>query len=417
MTTPLALLGGTPAVTAPAPHFTWPPIDGRAVSAVARQLESAVSIYDRSGVIAELEDALRAYFGARHAVLTASGTAALYDLYAACRIRPGDEVIVPAYTFFATVTPLLHLGAIPVLADCDDRGNLDPADVARKITERTSGIVVTHMWGVPADTAALRTLADAHELVLLEDGSHAHGASSRGRKIGTFGRGAAFSMNGPKPLSAGEGGFILTDDDETYYGALLHGQYNKRCRNEIPAEHPMRSFAVTGMGLKHRIHPLAASIALGQLDRLDEYLEGRAQIAAYLLEHLDGIPGIHVPKLDKALRASWYGLILQYQPDELGGLPVERYHEALLAEGCTEADRPGSTCPLNLLPLFQNPGELFPTHKGTFAHQPGDFPQAEAFHAGAIKLPVWHREEDMRLVKQYVDAFRKVSANYRSLLG
>jgi dTDP-4-amino-4,6-dideoxygalactose transaminase len=417
MTSPLALFGGTAAVTAPTPHFTWPPIDGRAVSAVVSQLQSAVSIYDRSGVIAELEDALRCYFGARHAVLTASGTAALYDLYAACRIRPGDEVIVPAYTFFATVTPLLHLGAIPVLADCDERGNLDPADVARRITQRTSGIVVTHMWGVPADAAALRTLADAHELFFLEDGSHAHGASSRGRKIGTFGRGAAFSMNGPKPLSAGEGGFILTDDDETYYDALLHGQYNKRCRNEIPAEHRMYPFAVTGMGLKHRIHPLAASIALGQLDRLDEYLEGRTQIAAYLLEHLDGIPGIRVPKPDKAMHPSWYGLVLQYQPDELDGLPAGRYHDALLAEGCAEADRPGSTCPLNLLPLFQDPGELLPAHKGTFAYQPGDFPQAEAFHAGAIKLPVWHREEHMRLAGQYVEAFRKVSASYRSLLG
>jgi hypothetical protein len=107
---------------------------------------------------------------------------------------------------------------------------------------------------------------------------------------------------------------------------------------------------------------------------------------------------------------------LQYQPDELDGLPVERYHEALLAEGCAEADRPGSTCPLNLLPLFQDPGELFPAHKGIFAYQPGDFLHAEAFHAGAIKLPVWHLEEDTRLVEQYVEAFRKVSANYRGLL-
>lgn len=92
---------------------------------------------------------------------------------------------------------------------------------------------------------------------------------------------------------------------------------------------------------------------------------------------------------------NWYGLVLQYQPDELGGLPAGRYHEALLAEGCTEAGRPSSTCPLNLLPLFQDPGELSPAHKGTFACRPGDFPRAEAFHAGAIKLPVWHREQDM----------------------
>lgn len=417
MTSPLALLGGTPAVSAPAPHFTWPPVNDKTASAVVNQLATAVSIYDRSGVIAELENALRGYFGVRHALLASSGTAALYDLYAACRIQPGDEVICPAYTFFATVTPLLHLGAMPVLADCDENGNLDPADAARKITAQTRVIVVTHMWGIPADMTAIRELATSRGLLLLEDGSHAHGASIGGQKAGTAGGGSAFSMNGPKPLSAGEGGFLLTHDDETYYRALLHGHYNKRCRSEIPAGHEMRPFAVTGVGLKHRVHPLAASIALDQLGHLDDYLDGRAQIAAYLLEHLKDTPGIRVPQPGATLRPSWYGLILKYQPAELGGLPIERYHEALLAEGCAEADRPGSTCPLNLLPLFQDPSGLFPAYEGKFAYRPGDFSGAEAFHAGAIKLPVWHREEDISLARQYVEGFRKVSAHHRDLLA
>ena len=416
MTSPLALLGGTPAVTQPGPHFTWPPVDGQTAAMVAGQLGTAVSIYDRSGIIADLEDQLAGYFGVRHAVLTSSGTAALYDLYAARRIRPGEEVIVPAYGFYATVMPLLHLGAIPVLADCDPNGNLDPADAARRITARTTCIVVTHMWGVPADMPALRALADAHGLALLEDASHAHGARIGERKAGTFGDGAAFSMNGPKPLSAGEGGFVLTGDDETYYRVLLHGQYNKRCRSEIPKDHPLYRYAVTGMGLKHRIHPLAASIATGQLHRLEEYLKGRAQVAAYLTGQLRDLPGIDVPQHASTLHPSWYGLILRYRPEELGGLPIGRYHEALLAEGCLEADRPGSTCPLNLLPLFQNPGELFPASQGAFAYQPGDFPRAEALHAGALKLPVWHREQDLPLASQYAGAFRKVSASYRDLL-
>jgi dTDP-4-amino-4,6-dideoxygalactose transaminase len=120
-----------------------------------------------------------------------------------------------------------------VLADCDETGSLDPMDASRRITSRTKAIVVTHMWGLPANMTGLTDLADRHGLMLLEDASHAHGAAIDGRKIGTFGRAAAFSMNGPKPLSAGEGGFVLTDDDETYYRVLLHGQYNKRCRNEI----------------------------------------------------------------------------------------------------------------------------------------------------------------------------------------
>ena len=246
MTSTLALLGGTPAVTTPAPHFTWPPMDADTEKAVVDQLHTALSIYDRSGVIARLEDDLAAYHGVRHALLTSSGTAALYSMYAACGIRAGDEVIVPAYTFFATVTPLFHLGAVPVLADCDDDGNLDPDDVAQRITARTVAIVVTHMWGTPAQGARLRALADERGLLLLEDGSHAHGAAVAGRKAGTFGHAAAFSLNGPKPLSAGEGGFLLTDDDHTYRKALIHGHYNKRCRTEIPREDPLHEYAVTG---------------------------------------------------------------------------------------------------------------------------------------------------------------------------
>ena len=416
MTSPLALLGGTPAVTHEGSHFTWPPITDATREAVAGQLTESVSIYNRSGVIADLEDALADYFGVEHAVLTSSGTAALYSLYAATGIGPGMEVIVPAYTFFATVTPLLHLGAVPVLADCDGRGNLDPDDVAARITHRTRGIAVTHMWGVPADVIELRRIADQHDVLLFEDGSHAHGATIGDKRGGAFGDGAAFSMNGPKPLSAGEGGFLLTDNSRIYHRALLHGQYNKRCRSEIPTKEPLHRFAVTGMGLKHRIHPLAAAIGLQQLSRLDEYLAGRERIAAHLREQLGNVPGLKVVEPATGTTSSWYGLILQYREDELGGLPIERYFEAVQAEGCTEADRPGSTCPLNLLPLFQEPGPLFPKLAGRFTYAPGQFPKAEAFHANTIKLPVWHRDQDLPLVDAYIEAFKKVSAHHTDLL-
>jgi perosamine synthetase len=414
---PLALLGGTPVIPAGGPHFSWPPLTDATTKAVVDQLDTSISVYDRSGVIAELEDALRDYFGVRHAVLTSSGTAALHSSYAATLIEPGDEVIVPAYTFFATATPLLHLGAVPVLADSDETGNVSVEDVAARITERTVAIVVTHLWGLPADLPRLEALAAVRGLALIEDGSHAHGASVVGRKVGTVGRAAAFSMNGPKPLSAGEGGFVLTDDDEVYYRLLLHGQYNKRCRSEIPADHPLHHFAVTGMGLKFRIHPLAARIALDQLSRLDEYLDGRARIAAYLCEQLRQLPGIAVPRPLAGVRPAWYGLPLIYVPDELSGLPVERIHQALLAEGLQEADRPGSTRPLNQLPLFGDIGTLFPHHpaRTQLRYHRGQFPVAEQIHHHTLKLPVWHREEDMPLVHRYVEGFSKVVEHHRDL--
>ncbi|AVH23446.1 DegT/DnrJ/EryC1/StrS family aminotransferase [Nocardia cyriacigeorgica] len=417
MTSSLAVLGGTPTIEDPTPHFQWPPMNELTRNAVLAQLGDTISIYDRSGVIADLEDALAAYFGSQYAVLTSSGTAGLYSMYAACGLSPGDEVIVPAYTFFATATPLLHLGVVPVLADCDPTGNLDPRELPRHITEKTKAIVVTHMWGLPAQVQSLAGLAEVYGLQLLEDGSHAHGAGIDNRKVGTFGRAAAFSMNGPKPLSAGEGGFVLTDDEHVYYRVLLHGQFNKRCRTEIPEHHALHRYAVTGMGLKHRIHPLAATIALNQLAHLDEYLTGRCRIAAHMADRLDGLPGITAPRPGPEVRPSWYGMALQYRGDELGGLPIERVHQALLAEGCGEVDRPGSTCPLNLLELFQSPGTLFPQHAGEFAYQPGEFPQAEHLYQHTIKLPVWHREQDLPVVDLYLDAIEKVIHNADKLKG
>lgn len=415
MNHPLALFGGTPAVLEPKPHFTWPPVSDATHKAVTDQLSQAVSIYDRSGVIADLEDALADYFGVQYALLTSSGTAALYSMYAAAGIRPGMEVIVPAYTFFATVTPLLHLGAIPILAECDERGNLDPVDVAARITHRTRAIVVTHMWGIPANAEELRRIADLHRLRLFEDGSHAHGAIGSSRKVGAFGDAAAFSMNGPKPLSAGEGGFLLTDDPEIYHGALLHGQYNKRCRSEIPETDSLHRYAVTGLGLKHRIHPIAAAIGLEQLNHLGSYLDGRERVAARMIELLNGVAGISPVEPVEGDRASWYGMILKYDASELDGLPLDRYFEALHAEGAVEADQPGSTCPLNLLPLFQEPGPLFPGLASRFAYAPGQFPRAEAFHQSILKLPVWHREEDFKTAEAYVEAFRKVSDHHTDL--
>ncbi|MEC4019204.1 DegT/DnrJ/EryC1/StrS family aminotransferase [Streptomyces sp. H27-D2] len=413
---PLALLGGEPLISTAGPHFSWPPITEQDRAAVARQLTEAVSIPDRSGVVADLEDALTSCLGVRHVITTCTGTAALHSMYAACGIGPGDEVIVPALTFHATATPLFHLGARPVLADVDEHGQLDLDDAAHRLTARTKAVIAVHLWGLPEDMDALTGFADRHGLLLLEDGSHAHGATWNGKPVGSFGAASAFSLNGPKPLSAGEGGFVATDDTDLYYQVLLHGQYNKRCRSEIPAAHPLARFAVTGMGLKLRIHPLAAALALAQLPRLEGYLKGRQAIAERMLAALEQVPGIGVPQIAAGARPSWYGLPLRYDPAALGGLPPARFLDAVHAEGATATDRPGSTCPLNTHPLFQRPGALLP---GYADHQgPGerDFPVAGQVHAGTVKLPVWHRDRDQPLADAYTAALAKVARHHKDLL-
>src|SRR3989344_9689211 len=135
MKSKLAINGGEKTVNIDRPHYVWPPITERTRKAVLRQLEESISIYDRSGIIKRLEDNFAQYHGKKHALLTNSGTSALHSMYVGADLKDEDEVICPAYTFYASVTPLFFTGAIPVLADSRDNGNIDPKDIERKITE------------------------------------------------------------------------------------------------------------------------------------------------------------------------------------------------------------------------------------------------------------------------------------------
>ena len=257
----LAINGGLKTVPTEQQHYVWPPITERTRDAVLGQLEDQISLYNRSNIVARLEDKFMAYHGKRHALLTNSGTIALYSMYVGAGFKEGDEVICPAYTFFATATPLFHMGVVPVLADSDATGNISARAIEEKITDRTKGIVVTHMWGLPCDMDAIMDVANKYGIPVFEDGSHAHGAVYRGRKVGTFGEAAAFSLQGKKTVTAGEGGIIVTDNDDIYYRAVLFGHFNKRCLQEIPEGHELSRFSITGMGLNLRIHPIAAAIA------------------------------------------------------------------------------------------------------------------------------------------------------------
>jgi len=412
----LALLGGPKSVEQKAPHYVWPPITKALRYAVLQQLDDSISIYDRSGVVRRLEEALERMHNCGHALLCNSGTTALYSMFVAAGIEAGDEVICPAYTFFASVTPLLFTGAWPVLADCGGDGNIDPEDVARRITPRTKAILATHMWGKPCELESLRLIAERHGLLLLEDASHAVGALYRGRPVGCAGDAGAISMQAQKPVPAGEGGAVMFQNPEMFYRALSLGHYNRRCKDEIPPTHPLAEFAVTGMGLKLRIHPLAAAIGLHQLGRLPAILEGREKVAQRMIRGLAGLPGFRIGAVPNHIQPSWYALILEYLPDELEGVSINRIFDALKAEGCVEIDRPGSTRPLSQLPLFQRPGDVFPTFRKMRGYRPEDFPIANGLHARSLKLPVWHDEADIGMADAYVTAIRKVARNYRELI-
>lgn len=256
------------------------------------------------------------------------------------------------------------------------------------------------MWGIPCEMDEIVKICKKNNLILLEDCSHAHGAKYTDKVVGSFGDLAAWSLQGPKNVSGGEGGILATNNDEFYYRALLLGHYNKRCKQEIPQNHSFYKYATTGMSLKYRAHPLAIAIAYEIFKELEKYLRVKKLFANRMIKALKDLPGISLPPgfFDSKIAPAWYSFVFQYRPEELKNLPIERFFEALQAEGLSEVDRPGSTCPLNLLPLFRNPTELFPIYqKHYFSYKPGDFPKAEKFHQNAIKLPVWAFKKILKL--------------------
>ena len=380
-------------------NFIWPPVDDEIEQAVVAQLRESVSIFDGGGIFADFEARFAEMHGRSYACLFSSGTSALHAAYVALELQPGDEVVCPAYTFWSTVTPLLWTGAVPVLCDCDEEGNLDVDSVAALVTERTKAVVVTHLWGVPAQVERLHALCAGAGIRLLEDCSHAHGARSGDRLVGTFGDIAVWSLQGHKTVNGGEGGILLCDEPAFFHWSLLFGHGSQRCLSQMPADHPLHEYGVTGMGLKQRAHPLAIAIAANLLQRLPAILAGRQRVADLWTAAIGECPSATVARPgDRTF--SWYALPLvlsdRRQRDEV----LERLHTL----GVPEASAPGTTCPLNLLPLFQAPGRLFRGRPLTqdFAFEPGMFPVAEDLYRRTIVIPVFagltEREDQLALL-------------------
>jgi perosamine synthetase len=384
-------------------EFSWPIITNETEKAVIDQLHESISIYDNSGAIGRLEDSLKEYFGKKHSLLFNSGTSALFSMYMSANLQPGDEVICPAYTFFATVSPIFFTGAIPVLADCNKEGNIDPEEIKKRITDKTKAVVITHMWGLPCDMDEITKICKENDLLLFEDISHAFGATYKGKRVGTFGDVAACSLQGQKVLTGGEGGFIVTNNSNIFNKSLLLGHYNKRCKNEIPREDDLYEYSVTGMGLKLRIHPIAAAIASQQFKHIEEILEKRNENANQIIKELKDVDGLNVIEPGNDKTSSWYALIIKYNSK----IPIEEFHKKLMDKGLKEMDIPGSTKPLNLLPMFQNPGKLFKSYEGKLNYKPGDFPNAEKFYSSILKMPVWSDDKDDQVVKKYIEGLKE----------
>jgi perosamine synthetase len=225
-----------------------------------------------------------AYIGAEHGIAAANGTVALHLAMAALGIGPGDEVIVPALTYVASVNAISYTGAAPVFVDSDpDRWNIAPDLVERAITPRTKAIEVVHLYGYPADLDPILDIASRHGLAVVEDAAEAHGAEYKGRRVGSLGSVGVFSFFGNKIVTTGEGGMLVTSDDALAERARhLRGQ----------GVSATRTYWHDVIGFNYRMTNVAAAIGCAQLERVEETLDAKRRLAALYRQHLDGIDGV-----------------------------------------------------------------------------------------------------------------------------
>ncbi len=330
-------------------------------------------------------------------------------MFEAIGLKDGDEVLCPVYTFHATVSPMVHFGAKPIFCDSDNEGNISFNSIKENYTVHTKAVIVTHMWGTPVrDIQKIAGFCKERHLYLLEDCSHAHGAKIYEKKVGTFGDIAAWSLQGQKTITGGEGGIILTDNKEMFDRALLQGHYNKRPKNEIDKISELYEYCLTGMGLKLRAHPLAIAIANEQFDHLDDFLKIRNSYAMRITEALKKYSFLNLPTVTDDVTKTWYAYDFQYIEEKAYGVTREKFVEALHAEGLVEVDIPGSTGLLNNLPLFIRPNKILGRLYSDDLPKQENFYIAEQYVKRFIKIPIWSFPDESEIVDRYIDGFKKV---------
>lgn len=419
-TNDLAIFGGHKSVTLSTAD-RWRKVQREEIDLVVELMERGEISLGYGGIISEFEEAFASYIGARYCIAVNNGTNGLFSAYFAVGVGPGDEVIVPSYTWHATVAPIIHSGAIPVFCEISPI-NLcaDPEDIERKITPRTKAIAVTHLWGNPADMDAIMGISQRYGIPVIEDASHAHGAEWGGKKVGTIGDIGVFSLQGSKPLAGGEAGVVVTNNSE-YYDRMIVLGHHGRLFSEVLTSDKYKHLFPQGIGFKFRASPLAIAIARVQLKRLDEVNRRRAATWAAYTEGLKGCDAVRpVPGLPKAKPGGFYEYRLVYQPEATGGVPVEKFVEALRAEGVpTDHDRYALT---HLHPFFsrrwgfENVGFLnCPQSAACKLWARGDLPVTESIHARLLSLPSY-TDPEPGLIEQITSAFWKVAKRASDLV-
>ena len=259
--------------------------------------------------VRDFEEQFAAFCGVRYGVATFNGTVALHLLAATLNLGPGDEVIMPSLTYVATANAIRYTGATPVFVDSErTTWNLDPATVAEAVTPRTKAIIAVHLYGHPVDMDPLRAIAGEHGLWLLEDAAEAHGASYKGRPVGSLGDAAIFSFYGNKIITTGEGGIVVTNNRDWAERAFFLENQGRYPDN--PYWHPEVAF-------NYRMTNIQAALGMAQLERIDDMIAIRRRNAAHYNRRLAGVPGLTLPpEMPWATNVYWmYSVVVE---DEFG---------------------------------------------------------------------------------------------------
>ena len=327
----LALLGGKPTGGPRQPKY--PLFSKSAIRQVVDILETGrtVGLGRTNSVIGKAERAISQYHGGRHAMVVNSGHAALMTALMGLEVGPGDEVITTPYTWGASTSCILDVGAIPVFADVDPvTGLLDPKKVEPAITQKTKAILVVHLYGQPADMPALRRIANRHGLYLVEDGSQSHGATIGGEKVGNFSDAAGFSCMGGKLLATSEAGYMVTPHEEVFWKAAMMCQhYGRSAESGFPEE--FKPY-VDSLVFTFRLTPLVAALFPTQVRRLDAQVAVRQENAAVFGEGVRDCELVRLPRYRKGFQPSYHMLTMNFRPEK-AGVRRETFSRALAAEG------------------------------------------------------------------------------------
>ncbi|MBP1990521.1 DegT/DnrJ/EryC1/StrS family aminotransferase [Paenibacillus eucommiae] len=418
----LALFGGAKAVEqVEADLFAWPVITEEDESAALEVLRhGAMSGTD---ITQQFELEFAQWLNIEYALGFNNGTAAIHTAMFGCGVGVGDEIICPSVTYWASALQAFSLGATVVFADIHPTTLcLDPADIEHRITEKTKAIVVVHYLSHPADMDPIIEIARRYNLKVIEDVSHAQGGLYKGRQLGTIGHVGAMSLMTGKSFAIGEAGMLVTKDRDIYDRAIAFGHY-ERFNDSIENEELKSFIGLPLGGYKYRMHQVSSAVGRVQLKYYEQRIAEIDKAMNYFWKQLEGVPGIqpHRPVHQPgSTNAGWYAARGLYHAEQLGGLSVTRFCEALVAEGISCES--GCNRPLHLHPVFHTadiyghgtPTRLANTERDLL--QPaGSLPVAEHISERVFSIP-WFKQFRPESIDKYVLAIRKVVACHKELL-